>query len=275
MNVCGRYMVLCYTQMFSNLHYFFVTEFPDEVDTPMDIPARKRFAKYRGLKSFRTSSWDPQVLFLIPIIQLWFRIPLLNNTGVHWNHDLLLIQESLPQDYARIFEFNNISRTKKHVLAKALEIEQGNRDDCVPSCSYLRLHVTEVPVGAASKLCELAKSMPITACGLLQHESKMSVLHFRYFQIPQLSSIPLWIISGFKVPTNLVVAASRSMMSLKRYPIKLGILRTPRCMIRILLPWREKKNWCFMLGFANLLQGTFLILLYKTSNLSLFYFYYR
>ncbi|XP_022157530.1 pre-rRNA-processing protein TSR1 homolog isoform X2 [Momordica charantia] len=121
-------------------------EFPDEVDTPMDIPARKRFAKYRGLKSFRTSSWDPQ--------------------------------ESLPQEYARIFEFNNISRTQKHVLAKALEIEQGNRDDCVAPCSYLRLHVKEVPVAVASKLCELAKAMPVTACGLLQHESKMSVLHF-------------------------------------------------------------------------------------------------
>ncbi|XP_023547507.1 pre-rRNA-processing protein TSR1 homolog [Cucurbita pepo subsp. pepo] len=121
-------------------------EFPDEVDTPMDIPARKRFAKYRGLKSFRTSSWDPQ--------------------------------ESLPQDYARIFEFSNISRTQKHVLAKALEREHGNRDDCVASSSYLRLHVKEVPVGAASKLCELTKSMPITACGLLRHESKMSVLHF-------------------------------------------------------------------------------------------------
>ncbi|KAK7352183.1 hypothetical protein VNO80_17601 [Phaseolus coccineus] len=121
-------------------------EFPDEVDTPFDVPARKRFAKYRGLKSFRTSSWDPK--------------------------------ESLPQDYAKIFEFDNFKRTQKHALAKALELDQENCEHCISVGSYARLQIKEVPSAVASKLCLLSKRMPVTACGLLKHESKVSVLHF-------------------------------------------------------------------------------------------------
>ncbi|XWS24589.1 hypothetical protein CRYUN_Cryun28dG0116000 [Craigia yunnanensis] len=121
-------------------------EFPDEVDTPLDVPARKRFAKYRGLKSFRTSSWDPK--------------------------------ESLPPEYARIFAFDNFARTQKQVFAKALEMEQESRDDCAPAGSYARLFIKEVPLDVASKLCVVSRTAPIVLCGLLQHESKMSVLHF-------------------------------------------------------------------------------------------------
>lgn len=89
-------------------------------------------------------------------------------------------QESLPPEYARIFAFDNFARTQKLVLAKALDMEQENRDDCIPVSSYVRLHIKEVSNGVACKVCLMAKTVPLIASGLLQHESKMSVLHFRY-----------------------------------------------------------------------------------------------
>lgn len=92
-----------------------------------------------------------------------------------------LLQESLPPEYARIFAFDNFTKTQKHVVSEVLNRDQGSMNDCSPVGSYTRLHIKHVPVDVASKLCSLSRKSPVIACGLLQHESKMSVLHFRYF----------------------------------------------------------------------------------------------
>jgi pre-rRNA-processing protein TSR1 len=81
-------------------------EFPDEVDTPIDVPARTRFQKYRGLESFRTSAWDPY--------------------------------ENLPLDYGRIFQFENYKRTRARVL------QQSTEEGVMPN-TPITLYISNVP----------------------------------------------------------------------------------------------------------------------------------
>ncbi|XP_069040403.1 pre-rRNA-processing protein TSR1 homolog [Lepisosteus oculatus] len=111
--------------------------FPDEVDTPLDTPARTRFQRYRGLKSFRSSPWDPL--------------------------------ENLPPDYARIFQFQNFERTRRRVLVEAAEEEEGAMVGW-----YVTLHVQDVP---PSVMDSFRSGRPLVLVSLLPHEQKMSVLH--------------------------------------------------------------------------------------------------
>ena len=68
-------------------------DFPDEVDTPKEVSARVQFAKYRGLKSFRTSPWDTK--------------------------------ENLPRDYSRIFQFRAFKQLQNRIINTHDGIPEG------------------------------------------------------------------------------------------------------------------------------------------------------
>ena len=75
----------------TNLYYRSPDEMdvPDEVDTPVDIPCRERFSKYRGLSSMAIGSMDPTF--------------------------------NLPKEYNNIYSFENIKHTNKESIKQAHE----------------------------------------------------------------------------------------------------------------------------------------------------------
>ncbi|KAG7249048.1 hypothetical protein CRUP_022072, partial [Coryphaenoides rupestris] len=106
--------------------------FPDEVDTPLNMPAKNRFQRYRGLKSFRSSPWDPM--------------------------------ENLPPDYSRIFQFQSFDRTRRRILAEAARDEEGAMVGW-----YVTLHIMDVP---AAVLEGVQAGRPLVVVSLLPHEQK-------------------------------------------------------------------------------------------------------
>lgn len=138
-------------------------KWPDEVQTPMSVKAKIRFQKYRGLKSFRNTPWDPK--------------------------------ENLPLDYARIFQFKNFTRTVKKLLDERDGIVV--RSPCavfVVCCvflltagggtqmgTYVTLHVLNVPQALGEWI---NPSRPFVVSGLFKHEHKTTVINFAVQRMP-------------------------------------------------------------------------------------------
>ena len=117
--------------------------FPDEVDVPVEVAARKRFARYRGLASFRATPWDAN--------------------------------ESLPEDYGRIYQFSNFPRTISRLLK-----ESQQAPPTLQAGQYVQFVLRPVVDAAAipADLSERIAAMPfLLVSGLHEHEHKMSVVH--------------------------------------------------------------------------------------------------
>lgn len=127
--------------------------FPDEIDTPLNVPARVRFQKYRGLESFRTSPWDPK--------------------------------ENLPYDYARIFQFKDFDRIKRKIVKEA-----ANADADVMPGMYVTIYISNVSNETWEKYATARGTENVILYGLLPHENKMSLLNVVLKRSPS-STVPI------------------------------------------------------------------------------------
>ncbi|KAH9276334.1 hypothetical protein BASA83_001022 [Batrachochytrium salamandrivorans] len=137
-------------------------EFPDEVDTPQHITARDRFQRYRGLKSFRTSEWDPY--------------------------------ENLPTDYSRIFQFQNFRRSRKRVMDS---LEEGLG---VGPGMLVTVHILNVPREVYDKH-DASKMLTIFGLLPYEHKvSTVSfvVQRTQDYLAPIKSKEPVILMSGFR-----------------------------------------------------------------------------
>lgn len=162
-------------------------EFSDEFDVPAGMSARQRLARYRGLKSFRTSFWDPK--------------------------------ESLPRDYARLFQFENFPLMQRDELSKlskieanlsnsstqverssSMNIENEQLDSYLLSGSYVHLYLPNVPQDSLDKINPNA---PLVIGSLFPNENRASVVHFNIqrhssYQEPLKSKDVVTIHCGFR-----------------------------------------------------------------------------
>ena len=144
--------------------------FPDEIELQQDETAKDRLARYRSLKSFRTSHWDPK--------------------------------ESLPESYKDIYHFASFKATQRDILAEVQDMVHaslksklgnaknkqsnedimvdGDEDDadllegCIASGTFVTVVLEGVPKVA---LDTFPKETLLAMVALLPHENKVSVLH--------------------------------------------------------------------------------------------------
>ncbi|KAI5799896.1 hypothetical protein EDC01DRAFT_648069 [Geopyxis carbonaria] len=112
-------------------------EFPDEIELPPNVSAHERLARYRGLKSIRTSKWE-------------------TSEDRAWQ----------PADWDRLALIQNYKTTKNRIIneARAGGVAPGTR-----VIIYLR--------GGTPEMVEAFKpSRPFVLWGLLRHEHKQAVV---------------------------------------------------------------------------------------------------
>jgi pre-rRNA-processing protein TSR1 len=155
-------------------------EFPDEVNTPTDMLAKKRFSKYRGLESFVNSTWET-------------------------------LEDEVPPEYSLIYRFDDFKLAQKMILNE--KQDKNNMDESeqfdVLVGSKITIHIK------SSNLKEIFENLSdpqnpsgrlILVSALFPYERKVSLCHYRLTRYegfneedqPIKSKEPLYFNCGFR-----------------------------------------------------------------------------
>jgi pre-rRNA-processing protein TSR1 len=115
-------------------------EFPDEIELHPNVLARERLARYRGLKSLRTSHWEE---------------------SEDRPHE--------PEDWRRLLQVPDYKSSNAAVTREALV---GG----VPAGTRVSVHLKNVPLSLRDSY---KPSKPLALFSLLRHEHKRAVCHFK------------------------------------------------------------------------------------------------
>lgn len=116
-------------------------EFPDEIELHPNVLARERLARYRGLKSLKTSRWD---------------------TDEDRPYE--------PEDWNRLLQVSDYKKSKKQATREALVggIQPGKR---------VHVHVRNIPL-VLQHQPHSGTSKPLALFSLLRHEQKSTIVNF-------------------------------------------------------------------------------------------------
>lgn len=190
-----------------------------QVDTPDGVPARQRFDKYRGLKSFRTAPWDPREslpqdysrVFAFENFRRWAFLMLQRAEccmpasshqiamGVQVLLQLLFKCQQLSMPHDALFRYCCLCRAHKRAIELSVKAGAAGNEHGVPAGTYVQLRVAAVPADAAARVLQRVASSqqeavpPLVVFGLLQHECKLSV---QVCRLPATVEVECWTGAG-------------------------------------------------------------------------------
>lgn len=149
-------------------------DFPDEVQVGEDENARDRFARYRSLKSFRKSYWDPKENLPESYASI-YHFGSFRATQADIMADMKDVMEASEARFSQLLEKSKESKQEDEVMDDDSHVsDEDILEGYVASGTHVALVLENVSPTAAARI---HPSSLLTAVTLLPHENKVSVIH--------------------------------------------------------------------------------------------------